>query len=138
MFRVVCASAASHLYSNTELCSMLDETRRTNARHGITGMLLYKNGAFLQILEGEHEDVLNLVSTIREDPRHKRFCILLSETSEQRLFPDWSMSFPVSGDTSLTSTAGFSDLLNTPFTGNEFSSNPAHCMRLLLSFKKNM
>jgi hypothetical protein len=138
MFHVVCTSAAVHLLTKAELQAMLEETRGTCARHGITGMLLYKDGTFLQVLEGEQEAVLNLVSMIRQDPRHKRAYVLLSETSEQRLFSDWSMAFrDVSGD-SLMRTPGFSDFLNTPFTGDEFSANPARCMQLLLSFKKNM
>jgi hypothetical protein len=138
MFHVVCTSAAVHLLTKAELQAMLQETRETCARRGITGMLLYKDGTFLQVLEGEQEAVLNVVSMIRQDPRHKRPYVLLSETSEQRLFSNWSMAFrDVSGD-SLMSTPGFSDFLNTPFTGDEFSANPTRCMQLLLSFKKNM
>ena len=39
---------------------MLEETREINARVGVTGSLLYKDGTFLQVLEGDQEAVMNL------------------------------------------------------------------------------
>jgi hypothetical protein len=117
---------------------MLEETRETNAQVGITGILLYKDGSFLQVLEGDQGAVMKLVSRIKEHPKHRGFQMLLRGTSEQRLFPDWSMGFRDLTDNSLRCIPGFSDFLNIPFTGLEFSDSPADCMKLLLSFKKNM
>jgi Sensors of blue-light using FAD len=138
MFHVVCASTASHLLTKAELQAMLEKTCETNAKVGITGMLLYKDGSFLQVLEGDQEAVMKLASRIKEHHGHKNFQMLLRGTSEHRLFPDWSVGFRNLTDNSLKCTPGFSDFLNTPFTGVEFSANPAGCMKLLLSFKKNM
>jgi hypothetical protein len=53
MFHVIYASAASHLLTKAELQAMLQETRETNVQVGVTGMLLYKDGSFLQVLEGD-------------------------------------------------------------------------------------
>jgi hypothetical protein len=138
MFHVVCISTASHLLTKAELQAMLEETRETNAQVGVTGLLLYKDGTFLQVLEGDQEAVMKLVSSIKEHHRHKDFQMLWRGTSEHRLFADWSVGFRDLTDNSLKCTLGFSDFLNTPFTGVEFSANPADCMKLLLSFKKNM
>jgi hypothetical protein len=117
---------------------MLEETRETNAKVRITGILLYKDGTFLQVLEGDQEAVMKLASRIKEHHRHKDFQILLRGTSEHRLFADWSVGFRDLTDNSLKCTLGFSDFIITPFTGVEFSANPADCMKLLLLFKKNM
>jgi len=136
MFRVACESAASQLFSKSELLALLEETRETNTQLGITGMLLYEGGNFLQVLEGEQEAVMKLVATIKVDRRHKRFNVLLSETSERRLFPDWSIAFRDLTDSTLVGRPGFSQFLNTPFTGVEFSAGLPRCMKLLLSFKK--
>jgi hypothetical protein len=139
MFHIVFASTASHHLTTAELKSLLEETRENNARLGVTGMLLYKDGSFLQVLEGDEEVVMKLVTTMgNEGPIHKSFLMLLSETSERRLFPNWSMAFQDHKDNSLTGTPGYSDFLNTPFTGTEFSADPALCMRILLGFKRNM
>jgi hypothetical protein len=138
MFHIVFSSTASHHLTKAELKCLLEETRENNARLGVTGMLLYRDGAFLQVLEGDEDVVMKLVSAMgNEGPSHKNFRILLSETSEQRLFPNWSMAFRDPTDNSLTGTPGFSDFLNTPFTGTEFSADPALCMRLLLGFKRS-
>jgi len=138
MFHVVCASAASHLLTKTELLTMLEECRRNNSELGITGMLLYREGAFLQVLEGRPEAVMRVIDDIKGDPRHNLFRMILNGTSEERLFPEWSMGFQDLTDVSLAETAGYSDFLNTSFTGAEFSANPERCMKLLLSFKKHM
>jgi hypothetical protein len=138
MFHVVCASTASHLLTKAELQEMLEETRETNAKVGITGILLYEGGSFLQVLEGDQDAVMRLASRIKEHHRHKDFQILLRGTSEHRLFPNWSMGFRSPTDRSLADTPGYSDFLNTPFTGAEFSCDPAPCLKLLLSFKNHM
>jgi hypothetical protein len=72
---------------------MLEETREINARFGVTGSLLYKDGSFPQVLEGDQEAVMKLVSRIKVHQRHKDFQILLHGTSEHRLFPEWSVGF---------------------------------------------
>ena len=80
MFHLVCASTASHLLTKAELQAMLEETRETNAKVGITGILLYKDGTFLQVLEGDQEAVMKLASRIKEHHRHKDFQMLLRGT----------------------------------------------------------
>lgn len=78
--------------STERIAAILDVSRRNNARKGITGMLLYRNGRFLQVLEGAREPVLELVQTIRKDPRQKSFTVLY-ESEWPRLFHEWSMDF---------------------------------------------
>jgi Sensors of blue-light using FAD len=138
MFHAVCASSATYGFNKPRLLALLEETRRIYTRLGITGMLLYKDGNFLQVLESEEETVMTLVSMLKESPGHRGFQMLMTDTSEHRLFPDWSIAFRDLTDKSLAETGGFSDFLNTPFTEDEFSAHPAPCMMLLLSFKKNM
>jgi Sensors of blue-light using FAD len=138
MFHVVYSSTASHLFSKSELRPMLGETRLTAARFGVTGMLLYKDGAMLQVLEGDDQALMRRVSLLYLEPRHKDLHMLMRGITEERLFLDWSMAFRDLTDKSLLDTRGFSDFLNTPYTGEEFSGHPAKCFRLLLLFKKNM
>ena len=73
MFHVVCASTASHLLTKAELQAMLEETREISARVGVTGSLLYKDGNFLRVLEGDQEAVMKLVSRVKVHQRHKDF-----------------------------------------------------------------
>jgi hypothetical protein len=92
----------------------------------------------MQVLEGKEEVVTELVEIIKRDTRHKGVLELLRGRSEQRMFPNWSMGYRDLADKEVVKTLGYSDFMNTPLTGTEFSQDPNRCMKLLLLFKKNM
>jgi hypothetical protein len=138
MFHLVYASSASQLFTTPQLEALLDQARQSNTKLDVTGMLLYKDGNFMQVLEGEQEVVMKLAGHIEEDLRHKGVLVLLRGTSESRLFPDWSMGFRNLTDQNVAKTPGYTEFMNTPLTDNEFSQDPGRCMKLLLLFKKNM
>ena len=91
MFHIVYASSTLQPFTKPELQALLEQARQKNAKLGLTGMLLYKDGNFMQVLEGEKEAVTKLAAIIERDPRHKRVLILLRGTSEERLFPNCTM-----------------------------------------------
>jgi hypothetical protein len=93
MFHLVYFSSATKAFTKLELQKLLHEAREKNTKLGVTGMLLYKDGNFMQVLEGEQEVVTKLIGTIECDSRHKGVLVPVRGTSEERLFPDWSMGF---------------------------------------------
>jgi hypothetical protein len=138
MFRLVYVSSASQPFTKAELQALLEQARQKNTKLGVTGMLLYKDGNFMQALEGQGNVLRGLVGTIERDSRHKGILILLRGTSEERLFPNWSMGFRDLTDQDERNAPGYSAFMNTPFTEAEFTGDPNRCLKLLLSFKKNM
>ena len=56
-------------------------------------MLLYQEGNFMQMLEGEKQVVLELYDTIMSDNRHKGVLKMLTGDIQERNFKDWSMGF---------------------------------------------
>ena len=138
MFSLVYVSSAVTPFSPAELADLLSISHKNNASLGITGMLLYKDGNVMQVLEGEQTAVLDLYSKIRRDPRHRGVLTLLQGPVEERQFPAWSMGFRDLRAGDVDATPGYSEFLNTPLTGKEFSSDPTRCQRLLLTFKKSM
>lgn len=93
MKQILYVSGATPPLSDADIESILEASRRNNERAGITGMLLWADGPFLQILEGEAE-VLDLTLTrIRHDPRHRNIMVLVEQEASQRSFPNWSMGF---------------------------------------------
>ncbi|HWF37906.1 MAG TPA: BLUF domain-containing protein [Candidatus Acidoferrales bacterium] len=54
----------------------------------VTGMLLYKDGCFMQVLEGNEEAVIDLAEKIQRDPRHKNMMTLYQGDSPERQFAD--------------------------------------------------
>lgn len=138
MFFMVYVSSAVNLFSPNELVDLLAKSRQNNKERGITGMLLYKDGNFMQVLEGEESAVRTLHAKIQNDPRHRGLITLLQGHQEARQFPNWSMGFRDLASPEVQSLAGYNEFLNTSLTGAEFSDDPTRCQRLLLSFKKNM
>jgi hypothetical protein len=93
MIQVVYVSAAVSPFSADALKALLAKARIRNATYGVTGMLLYHSGSFLQVLEGHEADVNLIFSSILRDPRHAGTKVLHRQTIEYREFPDWSMGF---------------------------------------------
>jgi hypothetical protein len=104
----------------------------------ITGMLLYKDGNFMQALEGEKETGRTLYAKIGRDSRHRGLLTLLPGPLVARQFPDWLMGFRDLNAADVLSMPGYSEFLNTPLTGEEFSSGPTRCQKLLMTFKRDM
>jgi len=138
LFRMAYVSTALEFYNQMMLLDLLEEANKRNAKAGITGMLLYKDGQFMQILEGSEKAVKTTFGRISKDPRHYGIIVLLKETAEERHFPDWSTAFRDLGLPDHQKVPGYSEFLNTPLTGKEFASRPSHCEKLLLLFKQNI
>ncbi len=133
----VYVSSAVKLMSQSELLDLLKQARENNARNQITGMLLYKDGGFMQAFEGEEEMAMRLYGKILVDPRHKNIMTLLSGPLESRQFTGWSMAFNNIDLLSDDERFGFSPFLKEPFTKDYFGANPNNALKLLLSFRKS-
>ena len=72
---------------------ILDVSRRNNAALGITGLLLVTGNTFVQVLEGEPEQVRGLVRRIRRDRRHRSVLVAVERSIQARSFGEWSMGF---------------------------------------------
>ena len=86
-------SYASEDFGTDDLLKMLIDARISNERKKITGMLLYHDAQFLQLLEGEESVLKELCDRIFEDPRHHTAVQLSFERVKLREFHSWSMGF---------------------------------------------
>lgn len=93
MYYIIYMSSAVKPMNYDELSALLQQCRDNNHKLGITGMLLYQNGAFMQMLEGEKQVVLDLYEQIRNDDRHTAVHPVLADEIQERNFEDWSMGF---------------------------------------------
>lgn len=80
------------------LMRLLESARTFNQKNGITGILLYDNQQFGQIIEGEHVNVMRAWKRIQEDKRHHRVELLEIREITERSFPEWLLRF-YGGDT---------------------------------------
>ncbi len=93
MLRLVYTSQAIHPFTPEDLFSLLNLAKERNRAADITGLLLYKDGEFLQVLEGDDEAVQSLYQGICRDPRHHHIRLLDLQPIARREFPHWSMGF---------------------------------------------
>ncbi|MDB5890427.1 MAG: bluf protein [Polaromonas sp.] len=70
---------------------ILAQSRSHNPQCGITGILCYGGGIFLQALEGGRSQVSDLYGHIQKDPRHKDVVLLHYEEISERRFGGWTM-----------------------------------------------
>lgn len=93
--QVVYISTATQHFSPEALEELLARARANNERSGITGILLYHDPSFLQIIEGTRDDVDRLMARIRRDPSHSSMRIVQDESISERDFKSWAMAFRV-------------------------------------------
>jgi len=113
MFHLIYLSSAVAPFSAADLQALLEISRRNNTASDVTGLLLYRDGDFLQVIEGEEAVLDQLYAKISRDPRHRRLTVLFRESIPSREFKDWSMGFR---DLSSTPGQGFNDLLNSSWS----------------------
>ena len=131
-------SSAASLFSGEQLAQLLETFRVANERGAITGLLLYKDGNFMQTVEGPEGAIAGLRERLHDDPRHKGLLVLLSGTREERLFDGWSMGFQDLGDADASALPGYSEFLDCELTAEGFGDKPAASQRLLLTFKRKL
>ncbi len=93
LLTIVYVSAATRLMSDEALEELLAKARERNAQLGITGLLLYRDGNFMQALEGPDAAVSELYASIGRDPRHHHVLTIINEHGGRSEFGDWAMAY---------------------------------------------
>ena len=93
MHAIAYVSAASWNLLDEQVAHIVSESRRLNALHGITGVLLYCDGNFMQYLEGEEAAVVETFARIRASESHYQLNELMNQPILEREFGDWTMGF---------------------------------------------
>lgn len=91
--QLVYASSAAQAFTGDDLADLLAQAREHNTAADISGLLVFHDGAFLQVLEGPEADVAALYARIGHDPRHTKCRLLLRTAIDEREFGEWSMGF---------------------------------------------
>ena len=91
LVRLMYASRAVPAIDQEELITILRQSKAHNPSIGVTGVLCFSGGIFLQVLEGGRSAVNRLYNRIAADPRHTDVELLLYEEIGERRFASWSM-----------------------------------------------
>jgi hypothetical protein len=133
LWQIVYASAAAPELTAAELDQILKVARRRNSELGITGMLLFADNSFLQVLEGSQERLDQLFGQIEGDQRHRRALLLIREPIEHRSFADWTMGATTTTLEDLQDAVGTNDFFQN--RDALFSLSDAKLRRLLELFR---
>ena len=139
MFHLVYVSSAVKPFSESELIDLLSKSREKNAQKDITGILLYNDGNFMQILEGEEAAVLQLYDIISHDQRHHGMVVLVAEQTSETIFGEWSMAFRNLTNKQIHEIPGFSRFMERTertLIEENFKNDPTGCWDLLKFFRE--
>jgi Sensors of blue-light using FAD len=91
LVRLMYASRAVPAVDHEELLAILKKSKTNNSKEGVTGVLCFSEGIFLQVLEGGRNQVNRLYNRITQDARHTDVILLNYEEVQERCFSGWSM-----------------------------------------------
>lgn len=126
---LVYISSATQLFTREGLEELLNTARENNSREHVSGMLLYRGGNFIQVLEGPSSAVDQIFASIEQDSRHKDVTVLLDEAITRCDFRDWSMAFNGNDQEKIE---GLSDFLK-PYASRDELKMPEGTVKKLLS-----
>jgi len=134
MFHVIYISKATQPFSQVELTELLSKARQRNTQRLLTGLLLYADGCFMQLLEGKEATVMDVYGRIKQDTRHTDIVTLRMEETPSRHFPDWRMAF---GDLNegTQNLAGISRFLEPGFNSSTLKNESSNAYELLRAFR---
>jgi hypothetical protein len=106
-------------------------------RDSLTG-ILYKDGNFLQVLEGPALAVKATLQRIELDDRHRGILVMKEGPIKDRSFSEWRMAFRDTSGASVKDIIGYSPFMEMSFEADKFRSKPDFANRMLLQFKKRL
>jgi hypothetical protein len=133
LIQCIYASRASATLGEAEIHALLERSRRNNVTQGITGMLLFIEGSFFQVLEGDSATVDRAYEAIARDPRHDRVTQIIREPIAQRSFGEWSMGFAALGRADAQRLVGENDFFGSAVCLEQI--NPGRAKKLLIAFR---
>jgi CheY-like chemotaxis protein len=130
MRQVIYSSRRSPDFSLMDIIEMLEKAQASNAESGISGILLFGNDYFLQVIEGFDGPVSALRDKVLKDPRHQDIVVHVDHKISSLTFTMWKMSF-IALDFSKVSRGGHA--LSKNFTPNQLK--PEEASKLLLKME---
>lgn len=89
--RLLYASRPVQAPTEDDLAQLMGQARQRNEAHGVTGVLVYGDGVYLQVLEGGRGALSALYARLQRDERHRDLQLLGAGDIDQRRFGHWSL-----------------------------------------------
>jgi len=92
-FAISYVSTANRDLNHDEVAELLDLTEIRNNNGGVNGLLIYSEGNFFEVIEGEKNMIMELFENIKEDPRHRNIMMVFEKEIDKPLFDDKEADF---------------------------------------------
>ena len=129
-YQTIYFSASSTPMQVDELEDILEQAQSNNSRNGITGALVYIDGSFLQILEGEKDRVQTLMQKISKDFRHETISVLHEGEIAAAAFSEWKMAYVSATPEQIARWAGLSGTTQLPEVWQDIRQDPSRATQL--------
>lgn len=114
IYQTIYSSESAKPMLSDDLEDILQHARSSNASKNLTGALVYADGMFLQILEGDAAAVQGLMAKITSDVRHEAVTVLKAVEIPSRIFSDWNMAYVSATSQQIAQWAGLCANAETP------------------------
>ncbi len=131
LIQLIYVSSATHELAAEEIRRILDTAVRHNSRQEVTGMLLYVEGSFMQVLEGEEAAVEETISRIVQDPRHHSILVVSKTKVAAREFGTWAMGFRGITADDAASWPGYAPFFDHGFSAEKIGAKPGLALEIL-------
>ncbi len=128
---LIYTSIATQKMPDEELKAILAKARPHNCQLQITGMLLYQDPFFMQILEGEEDIIQQQFERIAKDSRHHKVSIIYKKSIDERNFSDWTMGFNKIDNPAINYTVSLKEI----YDKGSFTDQSKFVLKLMEMFK---
>lgn len=126
------SSIADPKLTSDDIDQLVNQARQRNAEQGITGLLVYQHGCFLQILEGDRKKLSQLFEQkLLRDPRHSAVRLFHDEALSERQFRFWHLAFSDLGEHSTRISSPYRECLKKERGLYELNTNTAMALALV-------
>lgn len=136
MICMVYISSAKLGLSYGEILNIVEDARVNNEKIGVTGLLLFNSGNFMQIVEGAESTIDALYKKIEKDRRHTDVKLLLKEPITHRNFSDWTMGFKNIENMKQMNPEYLNTFLDDDLNFSVYQQNPYRALKFLETFKR--
>ena len=133
VYQIIYISAATEPFEDEAITELLKLARTNNGKRDISGLLVFHEGSFIQVLEGAKGAVKATFAKICSDPRHRDVQVLWEGPVEERSFESWSMGYKPTRSINDV-PEGFHPFLMSGFRRND--DTPDMARKALLAFRE--
>ncbi len=95
MWHTIAYVSTSSKLSNHQINELMSDSKLKNEEDGITGVLMYSDQNFFQIIEGEKKIIIELYAKIERDPRHYNLIKIFDRQIKKPSFTSFQNSYTI-------------------------------------------